>query len=49
MSSLIDYEEERVSTEYFMIKAAYPSNDWGWALQWVNKNHISLDLNVNNY
>lgn len=30
-----------------MIKAAYPSDDWGWAVQWINKNHVSLDINLN--
>jgi hypothetical protein len=29
-----------------MIKAAYPSDDWGWALQWVNKNHILQDFSI---
>jgi len=29
-----------------MIKAAYPSDDWGWAIQWVNKNHISQDFSI---
>jgi len=29
-----------------LVKVAYPSKDWGWALQWVNKNQISVDLHL---
>lgn len=38
--------EETTPKEYFLVKVAYPSKDWGWALQWVDKNHISIELSI---
>ena len=27
-----------------MIKATYPSKDWGWAVQWIDKNYCDSDF-----
>ena len=39
-------EYPKDSGDYILVKVSYPSKDWGWAVQWVDKTKCELSTEI---